>query len=100
MSFDSQLARLLSMSGVEVKRQFRCKTVDRVKSGKCLVCDSDAVQRGVCIKHYTQFYRAKMALPKKDRASFEKQMIEEGKILAVHQAREIRNPNIYESEAS
>jgi hypothetical protein len=100
MSFDSQLARLLSMAGVEVKRQFRCKTVDRVKAGKCLVCDQDAVQRGVCIKHYTQFYRAKMALPKRDRATFEKTQIEQGTILAVGQSREIKNPNIYESEAS
>ena len=100
MSFDSQIARLLSMAGVEVKRQFRCKTVDRVKAGKCLVCDADAVQRGVCIKHYTQFYRAKMALPKKDRAAFESHAIEQGKILGVGQCREIRNPNVYESEAS
>jgi hypothetical protein len=98
MSFDSQLARLISMSGVEVKRQFRSKTVDRVREGKCLVCEAKAWRRGVCCKHYTQFYRAKMALPKRDRATFESTQIELGKILAVGQSREIKNPNVYESE--
>lgn len=99
MSFDSQLAKLLSMSGIEVKRQFREKTIERVKSGKCLVCEDLAFRRGVCCKHYTQFYRAKMSLPKRDRATFEKAQIEEGKILGVGQAREITNPNIYAAEA-
>ena len=103
MSFeDSQLARWLSMANVRAKKSIKGKVFDRAKLGLCLIdqCDCKSWQRGLCSKHYLQFYRAKMALPKKERVAFEQEQIEAGRILAAHQICEIRRPNPFTSSES
>jgi hypothetical protein len=98
---DSQLARWLSMANVRVKKSVKIKTLDRAKQGICVLddCGCKSWQRGLCCKHYQLFYRAKMALPKKDRIAFEQEQIEAGRILAAGQIGEIRRPNPFTSES-
>jgi len=104
MSFeDSQLARWLSMANVRAKKSLKAKTLEAAKAGKCLICGEPSWQRGICCKHYQNFYRAKMALPKKERIGFEQEQIEAGRVLAAGQINEIRRPNPFtqaESESA
>ncbi len=87
------------MASVGAKRSVKAKTLEAAKAGKCLICGDPTYQRGVCCKHYQKFYRAKMSLPKRDRILFEKEQIEEGRILAAGQISEIRRPNPFTQDA-
>lgn len=91
------------MANVRAKKSVKGKVFDRAKQGICLIdgCGCKSWQRGLCCKHYQLFYRAKMAMPKKDRIIFEQATIEAGLILAAHQISEIRRPNPFnESESA
>lgn len=100
MSFeDQQLSRWLAMAGVaKCKKQLRPAMLAKVKACECLVCGKPAVQRGLCWAHYLKFNRTRNALPVKDRVQFEQKQIEEGRVLASGQSREIRNPNPFAME--
>lgn len=94
----AQLSRWLSMAETRVKRSLEKETIEKAKSGKCLICGNPANgNRGLCNAHYLQFYRALMAHPKTRRAGFEEEQIREGRVLATGQLREIRNPNPFAS---
>jgi hypothetical protein len=97
MSYEeSQLARYLSMAVTRVKRSKESETLSKARSGVCLICGkAENNRRGLCVAHYHQFMRAKMALPKGKRVAFEEQQILEGRILATGQIREIRTPNVF-----
>lgn len=65
--------------------------LDRVKEGKCLHCDEKPTRRGLCERHYQLFRRNKLAKPNtRERAEFEKQAIEQAKILPIQQMRELQ----------
>jgi len=99
MSFeDGQIARWLTMANVCAKKSVKAKTLEAARAGKCLVCLEKSWQRGLCCKHYQQFYRTKMALPKRERIQFEQDQIEAGRILAAGQILEIRRPNPFSCE--
>lgn len=101
MSFETnQLARYLSMAATKVKRSAERVTLGRVKEGKCLCCDAAAVRRGLCNRHYMQFYRAMNELPKSKRPEFEERHIRDGRILATGHIREIKNPNIFSEDVA
>lgn len=98
MSFSEQqqLSRWLAMAGVaKCKKQLRGAVEQRVREGACLIvgCPCKPTHRGLCWGHYLKFNRTMNALPKCDRVGFEQKQIEEGRVLAVGQAREIKSPN-------
>lgn len=87
------------MSGVaKCKKQLRLAVEDKVRAGTCLVCGKPGTHRGLCWSHYLKFNRTKNSLPKPQRITFEQKQIEEGRILAVYQSREIRNPSPFTME--
>ena len=87
------------MSGVaKCKKQLRAAMVEKVMAKQCLICGKPATQRGLCWAHYLKFHRTKLALPVKDRVAFEQKQIEEGRVLASGQSREIRNPSPFTME--
>lgn len=83
----TQFARWIAMSGtVEAKRSIAAQVGERVKSGKCLVCESDAKRRGLCNTHYQAFLRRQRDKDnKQEQVEFEESCIREGKILPVHE---------------
>lgn len=88
----AQLARLIAMSGsVAAKRSIAGQVEDRVKAGKCLVCEESATRRGLCMNHYQTFLRRQREKGSpEEQAAFEEACIREGKILPVHQMRVIK----------
>jgi len=76
-----------------VKRSKAAQIEERVKSGKCLVCDELATRRGVCFRHYQMFLRYLASKPDADRAETEVRAIQEGRILGVNQVRAIKQEN-------
>lgn len=88
------------MEGVTAKKSLSKQVREKAKQRKCLICGKDATgNRGLCVAHYLQFYRAMNSLPKRQRRVFEEEQIREGRILAAGQVREIKNPNPFVSEA-
>lgn len=64
--------------------------LERVKEGKCLHCDEKPTRRGLCERHYQLFRRSMLNKPNtRERAEFEKQAIEQAKILPIQQMREL-----------
>lgn len=89
-----ETSRLVSMSvQATAKRSKVAEIEERVKSGKCLVCETEATRRGVCFRHYQMFLRWLASKPKEQRAETEVRCIQEGRILAVNQVREIKAVN-------
>ena len=76
-----------------VKRSIAASVEQRVKAGKCLVCESDATKRGVCDRHYMAFRRMLQSKPTEEQADFEAAAIREGKILPVQEVRRITSDN-------
>lgn len=83
------------MASVTAKRSLTNQIKERVKTGKCLLCDKLATRRGVCTGHYFKFVRAKGELNRTERMDFDIQMVREGKILGVGQIRELTTDNPY-----
>lgn len=76
------------------KRTLVAKIEERVKSGKCLVCEDEGkMKRGLCGRHYMAFRRMQAAKPRDERVDFEANAIREGKILAVNEVRRITTDN-------
>lgn len=72
----------------------RTETVkQRMRAGKCLHCDGHEHQRGLCAKHYMQFRRTMLALPKKEQADFERTQIAAENILAAGHIRKLTTDN-------
>lgn len=88
-----QISRWIEMAGVTVKTTMSPQVEARVRSGKCLQCESKARRRGLCDKHYLQFSRHLSSKPKKERADVEMQMINDGVVLASGEIRRIHNEN-------
>jgi hypothetical protein len=88
----SQLSRLMAMSdAAKVKRTLAAQVEQRVKSGLCLVCESQAVRRGLCMNHYQMFLRRMRDRDgKSEQLNFEASCIYDGKILPVHEMRKIK----------
>lgn len=78
-------------SDIVVKRTLAGQVTDRVRSGKCLLCDDPAVRRGLCMNHYQLFLRRRDARGNSDGVQFEAACIREGKILAVGKMRELKS---------
>ena len=72
------------------KRSIATQVTDRVRSGKCLVCEAVAARRGLCMNHYQTFLRRRDARGKADGPVFEESCIREGKILALGKMRELK----------
>lgn len=90
----TETSRLIAlMVQATAKRTIVKEVQDRVKTGKCLHCDKDAIRRGVCHNHYMMFWNALKDQPRKDRPEFEIKAIHDGKILASGQMRELTKPN-------
>jgi hypothetical protein len=68
-------------------------TKERVRAGVCLHCESAEHQRGLCVKHYMQFRRTMLALPKKQQADFEASQIAAENILAAGHVRILTTDN-------
>jgi len=65
----------------------------RMRAKKCLHCDGKEHQRGLCAKHYMQFRRTMLALPKKQQAGFEASQIAAENILAAGHVRILTTDN-------
>ena len=72
------------------KRSIANQVTERVRSGKCLLCDDQAVRRGLCMNHYQTFLRRRDRRGEKDGSVFEEACIREGKILALGKMRELK----------
>lgn len=97
----NQLSRWIAMSGATVKRALKSQVISDVENGLCLICKQNrghAGRRGLCNKHYLKFIRKLESMPKEERLAFEDRQIRNGRILAVGQIREIRDPNPFPDE--
>lgn len=83
----SQVSRWISMS-TTFKRSIAAQVIERVRSGKCLLCDADAARHGLCFNHYQTFLRRRTSRAEGD--LFEEACIREGKVLALGKMREIK----------
>lgn len=85
-------SHLLGLAEMAVKSQKTSrKTNARAASGKCLLCESVAARRGLCIKHYGQFRaRRNERSSTRDQAQFEINCIEAGKILPQQAIRRLK----------
>lgn len=63
------------------KKASEKRVAERVRSGKCLVCDAPAEVRGLCQRHYRLFMRKAALLPQKEQQRFLEDAIREGLIL-------------------
>ena len=82
------------MADVRAKKTVRKEIAEKVIGGKCLQCSkAENNRRGLCNACYLRFNRAKMELPKSKRNIFEMNHIQEGRVLALGQLREIKDPN-------
>jgi hypothetical protein len=75
------------------------KVKQRMRDGKCLHCDGNEHQRGLCAKHYMQFRRTMLALPKNKQRNFEAAQIESGNVLAAGHIRELTTDNPFKEAA-
>jgi hypothetical protein len=75
-------------------------TKERVRANVCLHCDSAKHQRGLCCKHYMQFRRTMLALPKSQQRNFEREQIAAGNVLAAGQIRELTTDNPFREEVA
>jgi hypothetical protein len=101
MSFDQQqFSRWIAMAQAKPKRSLTKEVGCKAADGKCLICGKPAnSSRGLCVAHYLQFHRTLQSLPRKERASFEQEQIENGRVLAAGAIREIKNPNPFATDA-
>jgi hypothetical protein len=68
-------------------------TKERVLAGICLHCETTEHQRGLCVRHYMQFRRTMLALPKNQQRAFEANQIKAGNVLAAGHIRELTTDN-------
>lgn len=100
MDSHQQLSRWLAMADTTAKRTVVKEVEAKVAQGTCLVCGKTANgNRGLCVSHHLQFYRALNDLPRKERPAFEEEQIREGRILAAGQIGKLKKPNPFKSES-
>lgn len=101
-SFEQQqFSRWIAMAQTKPKRSVAKEVGCKAADGKCLICGKPAnSSRGLCTAHYLQFYRTLQSLPRKERAAFEQEQIEAGRVLAAGAIREIKNPNPFASDTA
>ena len=100
MDSHQQLSRWLSMADTTAKRTLVKEVEAKVSECKCLVCGKEANgNRGLCVAHHLQFYRALNELPKRDRPAFEEEQIREGRILAAGQIGKLKRPNPFKMDS-
>lgn len=89
----AEISRLISMTeGIGVKQAIATKVETRVKSGKCLLCETTATRRGLCFRHYaTYLRRLRERRSGQEQVRFETAAIREGKVLAVNQMRRLKS---------
>lgn len=75
-------------------------TKQRAQAGKCLHCETNEYQRGLCCRHYMQFRRTMLAQPKNKQRAFEAQQIKAGNVLAAGHIRELTTDNPFREEAA
>lgn len=90
VSVNISMARRLLMAELKAKRGRQKDIEAKVKQGLCLIegCENEHWQRGVCSRHYAQFYNALRGLDVEARLAKEQEFIREGLILP---PQEIRN---------
>ncbi|XZE18774.1 hypothetical protein SH449x_004077 [Pirellulaceae bacterium SH449] len=101
MSFDQQqISRWIAMVATKPKKKSVAREVaEKASECKCLICGAPANgNRGLCVAHYLKFYRTLQELPRKDRAAFEQEQIEKGRVLAAGAIRGIKKPNPFATE--
>ena len=76
---------------IRAKRTILAMVILRAKAGKCLLCDKQSYNRGVCVSHYLRFQRKKAKLSLRDRREFEDDEVRNGRILGRGQVCELRS---------
>lgn len=101
MQITSAQRLLIEALSMPRKKSVEAKVKERVKQGKCLLCDRDYVSRGLCHTHRQLFYTAMRRQESKEaRVAFESEMIAQGNILAEQEQREWTTKNPFLRSAS
>lgn len=86
-----QLSRIIAMSEATARKGKASEVEKRVKSGRCLLCNTAAQRRGLCMSHYQTFLRRLSDKGDKvAQAEFEAACIREGLVLAAGDVRKIK----------
>ena len=80
------------------KRSIAAVVLERVKACKCLICGEPAVELGLCKRHANRFRLEMAKLPLDQREQFRAEMIRDGKVLAPHEVRKMREENPFSRE--
>ncbi len=80
------------------KRSVAAVVLERVKAGKCLHCDADEHELGLCRRHVYRFRLEMAKLPLDEREKFRAEMIRDGKVLAPYEGRKMREENPFSRE--
>lgn len=77
---------------VKITRKVRMRVAERVRLGKCLVCDSDAVKRQLCQQHYDAWFYAQRLIPTKlGKVRFNNDLRKKGFLVAAYEVREYKS---------
>ena len=73
------------------KKSVETRVAERVRAGRCLVCDATAEVRGLCNRHYRLFMKRVAERPtQKERQQFLEDAIRAGLVLDGYRVRELR----------
>lgn len=88
----TSIARRLLMAELKAKRGKQKEISARVRAGQCIIngCGQKMKQRGLCMKHYNQFYQLLKSLPEDERIQKEQELIHEGLVLPVQEVRNLK----------
>lgn len=87
-----------TISMAKPKRSIAATVLQRVKTCKCLVCENDAVEIGLCKRHANRFRLEMAKLPLDQREQFRAEMVRDGKVLAPYEGRKMREENPFSRE--
>lgn len=82
-----------SLEMAKPKRSVAAKVLERARACQCLICDAEAEELGLCLRHVRQFRGEMAKLPLDQREQFRAEMVRDGKVLAPHEARKLREEN-------
>lgn len=79
----SQFVVSVMLMETKPKPSVRKLVEERRESGLCLIpdCPCDANKRGLCDRHYNQYYFCLIQLPVAERIEYEREQIREGRLL-------------------
>jgi hypothetical protein len=66
---------------------------ERITEGKCLLCDSQATRRGLCVSHYFFWRRAMAGKSRAERLEITSKAIRAGKLLPAGYVQRVKQPN-------